>query len=45
MQRNGSSALMHARATSGSGRWRISGEEMEEVKAFKYLGVWFHRGM
>ena len=25
--------------------WRISGEEMEEVKAFKYLGVWFDRGM
>ena len=27
-------------ATSGSERWRISGEEMEEVKAFKCLGVW-----
>ena len=25
--------------TSGSERWRINGEEMEEVKAFKYLGV------
>ena len=32
-------------ATSGSERWRIRGEEMEKVKAFKYLGVWFDRGM
>ena len=32
-------------AASGSGIWTISGEEMEEVKAFKYLGVWFDRGM
>ena len=32
------SKTMAVGATSGSERWRISGEEMEEVKAFKYLG-------
>jgi len=32
-------------ATSGGGSWRINGEEMEEVKAFKYLGAWFDKGM
>ena len=39
------SKTMVVGATSGSERWRIRGEEMEEVKAFKYLGVWFDRGM
>ena len=39
------SKTMVVGATSGSERWRVSGEEMEEVKAFKYLGVWFDRGM
>ena len=29
-------------ATSGGEIWRINGEEM---KAFKYLGVWFATGM
>ena len=47
-QKSGSSALMQAKdngcgVTSGSERRRINGEEMEEVKAFKYLGVWFDR--
>lgn len=32
-------------APSGGGSWRINGEEIEEVKAFKYLGVWFDKGM
>ena len=39
------SKTMVVGATSGSERWRINGEEMEEVKAFKYLGVWFDRSM
>lgn len=33
-------------ATSGSGRWSINGEDqMEEVKVFKHLWVWFDQGM
>ena len=32
------SKTMVVGVTSGSERWRINGEEMEEVKAFKYLG-------
>ena len=32
------SKTMVVGATSGCERWRISGEKMEEVKAFKYLG-------
>ena len=39
------SKTMVVGATSGSERWRISGKEMEEEKAFKYLGVWFDRSM
>ena len=38
MHRSGSSALMRAKVRQwlwGSGRWTITGEEMEEVKAFK----------
>ena len=41
----GKSKTMAVGATSGSERWRINGEEMEEVKAFKYLGVCFDRSM
>ena len=39
------SKTMVVGATSDSRSWRINGEELEEVKAFKYLGVWFDRGM
>ena len=31
--------------TSGGESWSISGEVMEEVEAFKYLGVWLDRKM
>ena len=31
--------------TSDIRRWKISREEMEEVKIFKNLEVWFNRGM
>ena len=31
--------------SSGGSSWRINGQEMEEVKVFKYLGLWFDRGM
>lgn len=34
------SKTMVVGVTSASGRWRIDGEE---VKAFKYLGVWFDK--
>ena len=31
--------------TRDTRRWTINGQEMEEMKVFKYLGVWFNRGM
>ena len=42
---NESKSKMIVGATRGGRIWTISGEEMEEVKAFKCLGVWFDRSM
>ena len=39
------SKTMVVGTSSGGSSWRINGQEMEEVKVFKYLGLWFDRGM
>ena len=39
------SRTMMVGGKGSGGEWKINEERMENVEVFKYLGVWFDRGM